>query len=95
MNKQLESIKKKIVPVLEEAGVSSASVFGSYARGENKKNSDVDILVKPPKSMSLFGIVGLKEKLEKVLGKSVDLVEYNSIKPSIEKYVLRDKAQVL
>ncbi len=43
MNKEIEKIKKKIVPILKKNKVVRAGIFGSYARGENKKNSDVDI----------------------------------------------------
>lgn len=48
MNK-IESIKKKIVPILKKHGVVRAGIFGSYARGEQNKNSDVDILIEVKK----------------------------------------------
>ncbi len=40
-----EEIKKKIAPILKKYNVTKAGIFGSYARGEQKRNSDVDILI--------------------------------------------------
>ena len=48
---KINKIKKPIVDVLKKHGVKKAGIFGSYARGEQKKNSDVDILVQPAKNM--------------------------------------------
>ena len=66
-------------------------MFGSYARGDNKDDSDIDILVQLGKSMSLFDFVGLKLDLEDKLGTKVDLVQYKTIKPSIKDYILKDE----
>lgn len=51
----LNEIKCKIIPILKKNDVIKAGIFGSYARGEETKNSDLDILVKTKKSMSLLG----------------------------------------
>src|SRR3954466_15829783 len=56
----LEEIKAKAVPVLQAAGVTKATLFGSYARGDNRPDSDVDILFQPPERFSLFDHSGLK-----------------------------------
>ena len=56
MNKEsaeLEKIKPKIVRILKKYGVKKAGIFGSYARGEQKKRSDIDILIQPTKGMGL------------------------------------------
>ena len=45
MKASIKQIKDKALPILKEAGVLRSSVFGSYVRGENKKGSDIDILV--------------------------------------------------
>ena len=52
MNKELLEIKRKAVPLLKKYGVVRAGIFGSYARGEQKKRSDIDILVKINKKQS-------------------------------------------
>ena len=51
---RIESIKKKAIPVLRKYKITKAGIFGSYARGDYKKNSDIDMLVQPPKGIG-FG----------------------------------------
>ena len=53
----LTEIKKKALPVLIEAGVTHSSLFGSYVRGEQKNDSDIDILVDFPKEKSLVDLI--------------------------------------
>ena len=86
-----QSIKRKIVPVLKRQGVSKAAFFGSVARGESKKNSDIDILVKIGRNKSLLDIVHLKLELEEKLGRKVDIVEYSALRQSIKDTVLREQ----
>lgn len=90
----VQTIKKKILPILKRQGVTKAAIFGSVARGEMKKSSDVDILVKLEKGKSLFDFVKLKFELEDKLGKKVDLVSYNAIKPRLKDYILRDEKKI-
>ena len=66
----IQEIKKKISPILKKNGVKKAAIFGSYARGEEKKRSDVDILIKYKyDNKSYFDLVGLQLELEKKLKK--------------------------
>lgn len=91
----LENIKKKAPPILKEAGVTRSSIFGSYVRGEAKETSDIDILIDAPKKMGLFDFVGLKQDLEKALGKKVDLGEFSTLKPRIKDQVLSQGVRIL
>lgn len=95
MKADLEQIKKKVLPILKEAGVKRSSLFGSYARGDQKKGSDIDILVELPKGKSLLDFVDLQLKLEGALGKKVDLGEYSTIKPRLKPYILNDQIQII
>ena len=95
MKANLEEIKKKALPVLKKAGVNRCAIFGSYVRGEAKKNSDIDILVDVPKGTGLFEFVGLKHKLEDALKKKVDLGEYSTIKPRLKDYILKEAVQII
>lgn len=88
---EIEDIKHKSEPVLRRGGVTRASLFGSFARGQATSTSDVDILVELPLGKSLFDFIGLKLELEDVLGKKVDLVEYKTIKPDLKSYILKDQ----
>ena len=87
----IEEIRERIAPILEKWRVRRASVFGSYARGEADDNSDVDILVELSEDMSLMDLVELKLEIEDVLGKRVDLVEFDALKPSIRESVMEDQ----
>jgi uncharacterized protein len=84
-------IIQKIVPTLKKEGVLKAALFGSYARGEAVKNSDIDVLVKLKKNKSLLDLADLKIKLEKKLNKQVDVITYNSIHPLLKKTILKDE----
>ena len=84
----IENIKEKIVPLLKENKVTKAGIFGSYARGEQTKKSDIDILVEVDNEVSLLGFIDLKLKLEKALRKKIDLVEYEGIRKELKKRIL-------
>ena len=94
-DRNIEKIALKITPVLKKHGVTRAGIFGSYARGEQKKKSDVDILVKINKKASLLDIVALKLELEKIIGRGVDLGEYESIKSIIKKNILKEEVRII
>jgi len=91
----LEDIKAKAVPVLAQAGVKRAALFGSYARGTNTQTSDIDILVELPEDATLFELGGLKVDLEETLKKKVDVLTYKSISPRIKESILNDQYPLL
>ena len=93
--KEIEQINKKIVPVLKKFNVTKAGIFGSYARGEQKKRSDVDILIEIDNSADLFDLIRLQANLEKEVKRKVDLVEYNLIRKEIRESILNDEVQIL
>jgi len=94
MNKRIERIKLKALPILKKYGVAKAGIFGSYVRGENKKNSDIDILIQPPKGIG-FGFVGIQFELEKKLKKKVDLLSYRAIHPLLKERILKEEVRIL
>lgn len=65
------------------------ALFGSWARGEAREDSDVDVLVEVDPSIGLR-FVELGEELEKALGRRVDLVSRRAIKPSLWKKIEPD-----
>ncbi len=88
-------IRKKVQAILEAHRVVRAGLFGSQAQRTATRSSDVDILVEMPKTASLLDLVGLKQDLEKSLGKPVDLVEYDSIKPRLRGKILAQEVSLL
>ncbi|MBU1045490.1 MAG: nucleotidyltransferase family protein [Candidatus Omnitrophica bacterium] len=93
--KDIEEIKKKIVKILKKNKITKAGIFGSYARGEQKKNSDIDILVKPTKEMSLLDFVGIKLEIEDELGNKVDFVSYKTLHPRLKKQILNEEIRII
>ena len=94
INKTLNQIKPKIIRILKKNNIKKAGIFGSYAKGEQRKNSDIDILVEPPKGIG-FGFAGIEIELEKKLGRKVDLVTYKYISPYIKKQVLNEEVRII
>lgn len=95
MKININQIRKKAVPILKNAGVTRSGVFGSYVRGEEKEDSDIDMLVDFPRGKGLFEFVGLEQELAEVLGKKVDLVTYNSLHPLLRDRILAEQIQIL
>src|SRR3954470_23660401 len=89
MNKTvLEDIKNDILPILQKADVQKAALFGSYVRGNNTRESDIDILVDLPRGKSLFDLAGLQTDLEEKLQRKVDVVTYRGICRHLESSIL-------
>lgn len=87
----LRDIFSKTIPIFKRCGVIRASLFGSAARDEIKKSSDIDFLIEPSKGTTLFDLVGIKIDLENSLGKKVDIVTYNSLSPLLRDKILKEQ----
>ena len=81
---------EQLAATLEANDVAYAGVFGSVARGEDRPESDVDILIKFDTPKSLLDIVRIERELSGQLGREVDLVTEASLSPYIRNTVLRD-----
>lgn len=92
--KELEEIKKLLKgskPILRERFmVKEIGIFGSLVREEEKKTSDVDILVEFYKPIGFFKFLELEEYLEEIVGRKVDLVSKKALKPRIGRYILEE-----
>jgi predicted nucleotidyltransferase len=88
-------IKRRALPVLRRHGVTRAGIFGSTARGERKRGSDIDVLVEIKEDISLLDFVGIKLELEQALGMPVDLVEYSTIKPLVRDRILEEQVVII
>ena len=77
-----------IINYLQAYKPKMIGVFGSYARGENRPNSDLDILINIQKPIGLFEFVGMEQDLSKLLQVKVDLVTERSVKNvKFKKYI--------
>ena len=91
----IETIIKTVSKVFESEPIKKAWLFGSYARGEQTSNSDIDILVDFDKENypSLLDHAGMMVELEEKLNTKIDIVPYERIFPSIKINI--DKEKVL
>ncbi|MEK6564622.1 MAG: nucleotidyltransferase family protein [Candidatus Omnitrophota bacterium] len=102
MREAKRSSLKKIKEILNEHKnelkerheISEIGIFGSYVRGEQKKNSDIDILVEFGRPVDFFEYLELEEYLSKLLKVNVDLVMKKALRPIIGKHILREAVYV-
>ena len=98
--KNLEEIKSTLAKHKQELWqkyeVKEIGIFGSYVRDEQKKQSDVDVLIEFEESsnLTLLDFVRLENYLGDILGVKVDLVEKHTLKPRIGKHVLEEVVNV-
>lgn len=95
MDETIAKLKSKIIPVLDQHDVVHAAIFGSFARGEEREDSDLDILVELDAGKTLLDLVALKLDLEKVLGRKVDVVTRKALYPGIEEEVLEEQVAII
>ena len=87
----LAEIQKELLPLFREYGVKKAAVFGSVSRGDDRPDSDVDILVSlGDKPMGMLAFVGMSLRAEEQLGRKVDIVTENGLNKFIRPYILKD-----
>ncbi|MBP7120825.1 MAG: nucleotidyltransferase family protein [Methanolinea sp.] len=93
----IQHILRQHIPALSEKyGIQSLELFGSYVRGEQKRGSDIDILVEfhPNRSLTLFTFVRLEQELSDLLGMKVDLVEKGSLKPGLRNRIIQEAVPI-
>jgi hypothetical protein len=93
--KDLEEIKTKLTVhknrLSEKYHISKLSVFGSYARGDQQENSDLDLLVDFKENIGIK-IIDLADELEQIIGLKVDLISKNALK---ERYFMAIKKDLI
>jgi len=82
--------RSQLKTVAARYGVAGLAVFGSVTRGEERPDSDVDLLVELPPGMGLFRLGRLRSDLEAAVGLPVDLVPVSDLKPSLRGRVAAD-----
>ncbi len=90
---ELKNIRPKLVKILKKNGIKKAGIFGSFARGEQRKRSDVDILI--DSNASLLKLVKLEQELAKALNKKIDLLTYEGLHPLLKEKILNEEIRIL
>ncbi|MBW4523235.1 MAG: nucleotidyltransferase family protein [Scytolyngbya sp. HA4215-MV1] len=88
----LQRLRQVLPQLRSEYGVTSLGVFGSYVRGEQTETSDIDVLVEfePDRRFGLFQFCHLENELSDLLGRKVDLVMKDGLKPRIGERILQE-----
>jgi predicted nucleotidyltransferase len=89
-------IKNIILSYLKEFNPVNVGIFGSFARGDNRKDSDIDILVKFKEPPSLLTLIKLENDLSEIIGIKVDIVTTGALKNKrIKKSIKKDLINIL
>lgn len=86
----LKALKQELPYLKEKFHVKSIGIFGSYAREEQTKKSDIDMLVEFGEVPSFFEFIRLENYLSEKLGAKVDLVTPDALKPMVKPYVMKE-----
>lgn len=89
-----KTLRQHLPDLSKKYSISYLGIFGSYVRGEQKEDSDLDVLVEFSNTPDLFEFIGLKQELSDMLGVKVDLVMKNALKPTIGERILEEVVQV-
>ena len=90
MTRLLQRQRGAILRIAANYGARNIRIFGSISRGVETEHSDVDLLVDLEPGRSLLDQVGLKQELEELLGRSVDVVVEGGISPYLEERILAE-----
>ena len=80
----------ELLKVLRRHGVTNPEIFGSAARGDDREDSDLDLLVDLAPGTDIIDIIGIKRELEDVLGVPVDLVPRSGLKERVRSRAAKD-----
>jgi len=90
MMDELQFDIKKLIELCRQSGVVQIAIFGSMARGEANQQSDIDLVAKFSKPISLLRVTALERQLSEALGRKVDLLTEAAISPYLQERIKRD-----
>ena len=90
----LQAHRAEVRAIVAESRLVNLRVFGSAARGEDREDSDLDLLVESTKGLSLFDLMLAEERLESALGVKVELLTPEDFPPAIRETILRSAVAV-
>jgi hypothetical protein len=80
----------RLIDICCQNDVSMVGIFGSMVRGEAKRKSDIDVIVRFSKRKSLLAVVRLERELSEALGRKVDLLTEAAISPYLREQILKE-----
>jgi predicted nucleotidyltransferase len=87
----MDKIKfKRMIEILRSYGAKEITLFGSYARGDNRPDSDVDVMVEFDETKSLIILCRIIRVIKEELGIKIDLVTKNAISQRLLPYIQKD-----
>ncbi len=89
-NPQFIRIYQALEPHISVFGIKRIRIFGSYAKGKQRSNSDIDIILDIGKPIGIYEFIGLKQSLKKNLHKKIDLFEPDTIEPQLKDKILAE-----
>jgi predicted nucleotidyltransferase len=90
MSPIVQNKRDDILRIATQYGASHVRIFGSAARGEAGPQSDVDVLIRLEPGRSLLDIIAIKQELEALLGRKVDVLTESSISPYLREQILME-----
>lgn len=94
MSKKIENLAKKANPIFKKYKVKKASIFGSFARGEENKHSDIDVLIELGSMGGLIVMGRIKMELENVFKRKVDLITFRSVNHLLAPSIIKDELKI-
>lgn len=94
MGSRLRRRRRQVLAVADRFGARNVRVFGSVARGDDGPHSDIDFLVDLDAGVGLIKLAGLERELSTLLGRPVDVVPADGLKPRVRAAVERDVVQL-
>lgn len=74
----------------ERFKVKEIGIFGSYIRGEQRKRSDIDVLIEFEEPISLLRLVGAKNYLKRIIGTKVDVIPKKDVRPELKEIIFKE-----
>lgn len=90
MHKSLLHHRSAIEQIVTRYGGSNIRIFGSVARGDDRPDSDIDLLIDLEQGRTLIDLIAIQHNLEKVLGRKVDVLTEHSISKYFRDEVLAE-----
>lgn len=89
--KTLHDHKQEILHIGEKNGIKNIRIFGSVIRGEDRPDSDFDLLVEIDEDRTLFDVIRFKQSVEDLLGREVDVISDRAVHETLKEEII-DKA---